>query len=127
MDHSNLVLTIETGIRVPLIANWPGYIKEGVVSNDMIDAVDFLLTILEAAGKPSPDDVLTDGQSFLPKLKGNPMIRRDWIYMHYNLKPGWGKDQFAPSEFVMDRNHKLYEALNCLQARQREAIALFYY
>lgn len=101
-------LTIETGIRVPLIANWPGHIQEGIETEALIDAIDFLPTILEVGGISIPDNFLADGESFLPILEGNTVPRRDWIFMHYNPKPGYDKDQFASAEFVMNRQYKLY-------------------
>lgn len=101
-------LTTTAGIKVPFIANWPGQIEKGTESGEYIDAIDFLPTILDAADKKVPDDFLTDGQSFLPVLKGQPSSRRDWVYMSYNPKPGWDKDQFAPSELVLNDQFKLY-------------------
>ncbi|WP_020528347.1 sulfatase-like hydrolase/transferase [Flexithrix dorotheae] len=101
-------LTIETGIRVPLIASWPGHIQEGTETNELIDAIDFLPTLLDVGGNSVPENFLTDGESFLPILEGKHEPRRDWIYMYYNPKPGADKDQFAPAEFVMNSQFKLY-------------------
>ncbi|MBU2945811.1 sulfatase-like hydrolase/transferase [Zobellia uliginosa] len=101
-------LTTEAGVKVPFIANWPEQIAAGSVSNEFVDAIDFLPTILEVAQVPIPKNFHTDGQSFLPVLKGRPSNRRDWIYMSYNPKPGWDKDQFADAEFVFNDKYKLY-------------------
>ncbi|RTE54053.1 hypothetical protein EHW67_09000 [Arenibacter aquaticus] len=101
-------LTTEAGIKVPFIANWPGQIKAGSHSDEFVDAIDFLPTIMEAAETPLPKDFHTDGESFLAVLKEQPSKRRDWVYMSYDPKPGWDKDQFAPSEFVLNDNFKLY-------------------
>jgi arylsulfatase A-like enzyme len=38
------------GIQVPIIARWPGKIKAGQVSDDMVMTIDISATILEAAG-----------------------------------------------------------------------------
>ena len=38
------------GIQVPLLARWPGKIKPGLVSDDMVMTIDISATILEAAG-----------------------------------------------------------------------------
>ncbi|WP_139955924.1 sulfatase-like hydrolase/transferase [Flavicella sediminum] len=101
-------LTIESGIKVPFIANWPKNIKKGQQKNDFIDAIDFLPTLLEVAGKKVPNDFQTDGQSFYSILKSEPAKRRDWVYMSYNPKPGVGKSKFSPAEFVLNENYKLY-------------------
>ena len=48
----------EGGIRVPLIANWPGKIEPGM-NHDLVDASDFLPTLAELSGKKlSRDDIL---------------------------------------------------------------------
>lgn len=101
-------LTTEAGIKVPFIAHWPGQIAPGTTSDEFIDAIDFLPTILEAAQIEQPSDFHTDGQSFYPLLIGEEVAHRDWVYMSYDPKPGWDKDQFAPSEFVLNDSYKLY-------------------
>ncbi len=60
----------EGGIRVPLIARWPGRIKAGAVSDHVSAFWDFLPTLAELAGAPSPAG--TDGISLLPTLLGRP-------------------------------------------------------
>ncbi|WP_298369602.1 sulfatase-like hydrolase/transferase [uncultured Lutibacter sp.] len=100
-------LTIKTGIKVPFIANFPGFVKTGE-TDEYIDAIDFLPSILEVAGKKVPTGFHTDGESFVSVLKGENNNRRDWIYMSYNPKPGVGKQNFYPSEFVFNKNYKLY-------------------
>lgn len=80
-------LTTQAGIRVPFVANWPGHIKEGQQSDELIDAIDFLPTVLDVANAPVPDDFHADGESVLPILNGEAQDRRDWIYMSYNPKP----------------------------------------
>ena len=101
-------LTIQAGIKVPLIANWPNHIKEGTITDEFVSAIDFLPTVLDAGGVSIPEDFQTDGQSFLPVIKGEEAHRRDWVYIGYNPKPGVGKDNFHPSEFVLNEKYKLY-------------------
>jgi len=61
--------TYEGGIRVPMIATWPGHIKAGS-STDHISAFwDVLPTLAELAGERKPHDI--DGISFLPTLLDN--------------------------------------------------------
>jgi arylsulfatase A-like enzyme len=38
------------GIQVPILARWPGIIKPGLVSRDMVMTIDIAATILEVAG-----------------------------------------------------------------------------
>ena len=64
------------GIRVPMIARWPGQIPEGVVSQALVTSVDFLPTLAEAAGA-SVASLALDGESFLPLLRGGATPSRN--------------------------------------------------
>ena len=61
----------EGGIRVPLIARWPGKIAPDTISNHPAAFWDFLPTLVAAAGAKTklPNDI--DGLSFLPALLGD--------------------------------------------------------
>jgi arylsulfatase len=59
----------EGGIRVPLVARWPGKIKAGTVSNHLAAHYDIPATLADAAGTSFAPD--TDGISFLPMLTGD--------------------------------------------------------
>ena len=56
----------EGGIRVPMIASWPGHIKPGSKSDHISAHYDMLATFGEVAGYESPED--SDGISILPTL-----------------------------------------------------------
>ncbi|WP_144051630.1 arylsulfatase [Fibrisoma limi] len=58
----------EGGIRVPMLARWPGRIKAGTISNHPSAFWDFLPTACEVAGVPQPAGL--DGLSYLPALLG---------------------------------------------------------
>jgi arylsulfatase len=58
----------EGGIRVPMIASWPGKIKPGSQSELISCFYDVLPTLCDVAGVAKPAD--TDGISFLPTLLG---------------------------------------------------------
>lgn len=58
----------EGGIRVPMIASWPGHVKPGTVSDHISVFYDVLPTLCEVAGMKAPKE--TDGISFLPELLG---------------------------------------------------------
>ena len=51
----------EGGFRVPLVAQWPGVLPAGVVSNELGINFDLFVTCLEIAGVPLPDDRIIDG------------------------------------------------------------------
>lgn len=58
----------EGGIRVPLIARWPGHIAAGTVSDRLGSFADLLPTAAELAGLRAPEGL--DGLSLLPTLTG---------------------------------------------------------
>jgi arylsulfatase A-like enzyme len=68
----------EGGIRVPMIAFWPGKIKAGTVSNHPSGFYDIMPTLAEIAGISKPKD--TDGISFLPELMGNEQEKHEFLY-----------------------------------------------
>jgi len=72
----------EFSLRMPLVIRWPGYIKAGAVSDQMVLNLDFAATFLDCAGAKIPGDV--QGRSFRPILEGNPPA--DWrtaMYYRY--------------------------------------------
>lgn len=79
----------EGGIRVPLIARWPGKIAPGTVSEHVSAFWDISPTMLEAAGAQPPDDL--DGISFLPTLLGRGEQRNHpFLVWHF---PGYQGQQ----------------------------------
>ncbi len=92
------------GTHVPLIANWPGRVPAGRVNADLIASVDFLPTLVEAAGATLPADLPPDGRSFLPQLLGQPGRPRDAIYCWYASDGG----PTARFEFALGTRYKLY-------------------
>jgi arylsulfatase A-like enzyme len=74
----------EGGVRVPSFARWPGKIEAGAVSNEIMSHLDWMPTLLAAAGAPDvPQKLLKgykadgkkykvhlDGYNFLPYLTG---------------------------------------------------------
>ncbi len=96
--------TTDAGTHVALIANWKGTIPEGAVINDIVDFSDILPTIAEAGGAALPEGVRIDGQSFLPRLKGQRGNPRGWIFIRYKRDP-----DRTEYRFVRDQRWKLYD------------------
>ena len=83
----------EGGIRVPLLARWPGVVPAGRISSTPASSIDLFPTILEACGVAVPSDRPIDGLSLLPHLKsgGETPLARDeliWHFPHYRHAPG---------------------------------------
>lgn len=83
----------EGGVRVPLIALWPGTTPPGSVCETPAWSLDVLPTVLEIAGiaeaKTSPPRDRLDGRSLVPLLKDPRAGRLDrdtfvWHYPHYH-------------------------------------------
>ncbi|MBT5017418.1 MAG: arylsulfatase, partial [Planctomicrobium sp.] len=69
----------EGGIRVPMIARWPGKVKPGTVSDLPSAFWDFLPTACEVANVEPPQNI--DGISYLPTLLGNPdQKKHDYLF-----------------------------------------------
>ncbi|MEN6576392.1 MAG: sulfatase-like hydrolase/transferase [Phycisphaerales bacterium] len=73
----------EGGIRVPLIARWPGRIAVGSGSNHVCASWDFLPTCCELAGVPIPQGI--DGLSILPTLLGLPQMQQKHPYLYWEF------------------------------------------
>lgn len=99
--------TTDAGTHVPLIVRWTGTVKAGINGN-LVDSTDFLPTVMEAAHKPIGSEVNLDGISFYPQLFENFECVRQWVFCHYDPRPGWDKDQFRKIRFARDKKYKLY-------------------
>ncbi|MBC7363216.1 MAG: arylsulfatase [Candidatus Aminicenantes bacterium] len=63
----------EGGHRVPFIVRWPGKVKAGEISDELISLVDMFATFSELIGMPLPDDAAEDSWSILPVLLGKSL------------------------------------------------------
>lgn len=72
----------EGGIRVPMIARWPGHIQAGTVSHHAGAFWDVLPTLAEVIGAKPPTDL--DGLSFAPTLRGKDQKPHDYLYWEFH-------------------------------------------
>jgi arylsulfatase A-like enzyme len=72
----------EGGIRVPMIARWPGKLKEGRVSEQVWAMWDFLPTMADLVGVKAPAGL--DGISMLPALLGKPQKGHEYLYWEFH-------------------------------------------
>jgi len=79
----------EGGIRMPLIARWPGKIKAGSISDHVSAFWDFLPTAAALAGLKPPKNI--DGISMLPTLLGNPQRQKKHEYLYWEFHERGGK------------------------------------
>jgi len=62
--------TYEGGMRVPMLACWPGHIPAGIRSDELATTMDLFPTITKASNADDPDDRTIDGANILPLLAG---------------------------------------------------------
>src|SRR5690606_4373724 len=87
------------GIRVPMIARWPGKIAPGSTSDHPSAFYDFLPTACELAGTQPPQEI--DGISYLPTLLGKSQTQKKHEYLY------WASSEGATSVGVRYGNWKL--------------------
>ncbi len=96
----------EGGIRVPLIAAWPGKIKPGSVSKHVSAFWDILPTFADVAGTKTPLGI--DGRSFLPTLVGDDEKQTQheflyWEFHEHGSKQAVRRGDWKAVNFVGDR------------------------
>lgn len=75
----------EGGVRVPLIARWPGKIKAGSVCDTPVTGLDFFPTFLDVAKASLPDDVQLDGHSLLPLVRNKGTFPERTLFWHFPI------------------------------------------
>ena len=73
----------DEAVRVPLVISWPNRFKAGLKSDALVELIDLVPTLLEAAGVDVPESV--QGKSLLPILRGDadPSTHRRAVYAEY--------------------------------------------
>lgn len=79
----------EGGIRVPMIAKWPGKIKPGSISNHISAFWDVFPTFADIVGVPKPKNI--DGISFLPELLGKNKDQKEHEYLYWEFHEKGGR------------------------------------
>ena len=72
----------EGGHRVPFIVSWPGKVKPGTSSADIVCLTDFMATAAEIVGAKIPANAAEDSISFLPALLGKDGPKRTALVSH---------------------------------------------
>ena len=78
--------TSEAGFRVPGIVNWPGMIEPGLVSDEVVSALDLLPTFSALSGASLPQRTLdgTDVSSFLKGQTQTVPRAKPLLWCYYN-------------------------------------------
>ncbi|MBT2161484.1 arylsulfatase [Zobellia barbeyronii] len=79
----------EGGIRVPMIAAWPGKIRPGSTTELVSAFWDVFPTFSEIAGIETPEGL--DGISFLPTLLGHEDLQKNHEYLYWEFHEKGGR------------------------------------
>jgi len=95
----------EGAVHVPLVISWPGHFAQGLRSDALVELMDVMPTLIEAAGMAVPDHV--QASSLLPILTGeaDPHRHRDFVRCDYHdsvCLPEQGH-----GNMIFDGRHKL--------------------
>lgn len=71
----------DNGMKLGVITRWPGHVEPGAVCDEIIQHVDFLPTMVDAAGGARREE--WDGKSFLPMLEGEAVPNHEFAYGCY--------------------------------------------
>jgi arylsulfatase A-like enzyme len=127
----------EGGHRVPLLVRWPGQVKAGSTSQQLVCLTDLFATIAEIVGAKVPDNAAEDSFSFLPALRreASSWPRRSIVHHSINgsfairegswklalcrdsggwsePRPGAGRGSLSPQVQLYDLDNDIGEAHN---------------
>lgn len=97
----------EGGLRVPCLVRWPAQVKAAQTCTTPVHVVDWMPTLLAAAGVPCPANHTLDGVSLLPLLRGETIAPRPlfWYMPLYDLR--WAA---TPCAVIREGDWKLIES-----------------
>ncbi len=101
------VTCYEAGLRVPMVARYPGHMQAGHVERRMVSSLDILPTLLEVTGVQRSESAPTlPGRSLLPLLEGRDVPWREYIFgQHWADAPV--EELWYPQQSVRDTRYKL--------------------
>lgn len=110
---------LEGGLRVPLIMRWPNTIAPGSRSAQVVASMDWMPTLLAAAGATPSTSMQLDGDNVLPViLNRKPIYERElfWRYKANNqaavLRGNWKLLMLAGKSYLFDLSVDQHERAN---------------
>ena len=100
------VFVTEGGLRIPFMVRWPGKVKAGLVSSQMVSTIDILPTIVSAAGEKVPKNV--PGIDLCQVFKGNAKPIRKYLFGERNTDAAIFH---YPQRAIRDSRYKLIKTL----------------
>ena len=105
----------EGGVKVPMLAVWPGVFPAGERTPALVSTVDLLPTLLDAAGLPVPQGL--HGRSLRHTLE--PAQHREFLATEFHFH---GSSPFYPRRTIRDARYKLIHNLRAGQAKPTTGI-----
>ncbi|MEM7309331.1 MAG: sulfatase [Planctomycetota bacterium] len=105
----------EGGIRVPLVALWPGRTAAGTRCAEPVSGLDLYPTLLAVTGASAPEGWTPDGANLVPLLGGAAELGREALFWHFPAylqatgKGGAGPWRTTPASAVRAGRYKLLE------------------
>jgi arylsulfatase A-like enzyme len=110
---------LEGGLRVPLMVKWPGRISAGTTSGQVMTSMDFLPTLLAAAGSAPDPAYPSDGENLMDILLGDTTPRPRKLYWRYKALEqialrdhDWKYLKIADREFLFNLAEDQRERVN---------------
>lgn len=75
----------EGGHRVPMLVRWPGKVRPGVVSSQLVCLTDFFATCADILGQELPPSAAEDSISFLPALRETTSPAARTAIVHHSI------------------------------------------
>jgi arylsulfatase A-like enzyme len=117
---------LEGGLRIPVIARWPGRVAAGSVSDQVMITMDWMPTLLAAAGAAPDPAYPSDGENIGPVMTGRAAPHPRKLYWRYKagsqraMRDGnWKYLQIAGNEFLFDLAQDPRERAN-LKDREKD-------
>ena len=104
----------EGGHRVPFIVKWPGHVKPGSISNEIMLAQDWVATMYELTGRDMDEDQALDSTSLLTLITGKRKGKEP-LHPFILYQAGYSKDgAIREGDWVLtvDRHNKAEELYN---------------
>ena len=73
------------GHRIPFVVRWPGKVAAGSTNDQLICLTDLMATCAELLGVDMPANAGQDSVSFLPALKGKPIVSTRAGVIHHSI------------------------------------------
>lgn len=102
----------DPGLNTPLAVRWPGKVKAGTRSSELISGEDITPTLLNAAGAPVPREMT--GRSFLKLLLGKKSEVRRFIFAE--------RGPHGQSTFNENTKANAFDQSRCVRSKQFKLI-----